>query len=84
MILGIKKRIFLIRAYKKGVAEGIIRKTVLSDDKQVVLFVKPGADEIYREAAAEYRNWEILGAAAIGSLQATAILLLCMLAITYR
>ena len=82
MISGIEKRLLLIRAYRKGIAEGIIRKTVLGNDKQVVLFVKSGADEIYREAAAEYRKWQIWGEVSIGSLQAAAIMLLSIFAIT--
>jgi uncharacterized protein len=73
MALGkIKRQVALINAYQKGISEGIIRKQVM-DNKQVVLFVKPGADSIYREAASEYRNWEVWGLAAVGALQGTAI-----------
>lgn len=69
----LKRQLALINAYRKGIAEGIIRKQVMGNE-QVALFVKPGADPIYSEAASEYRNWEIWGSAAIGALQGTAIL----------
>lgn len=67
-----KRQVTLINAYRKGIAEGIIRKQVMGNE-QVALFVKPGADPIYSEAASEYRNWEIWGSTAIGALQGTAI-----------
>lgn len=80
MGIAMKRKIYLVKAYREGIKFGVIAKSKTTDG-QVVLAVKKDADQKYLDAAGEYRNWEIMVATLIGGIKGTAIVVSILIAL---